>query len=312
MSKGHVFLLVLVPLLCVCEEKNEANLTLSPNSTITSTTPTPLNSTASTSQSQHTPETHREVQNGSASSPEPERLNITSGDFNHTDENLPNSNETESGPSPDSTAITTPSHRETSTETKISTAPGTSTALTTGGKPNGTSQAIGVIFLILILIIIVALAFLLFVLWKKGRSYSFDLTTTGNDDTPLRSMEHGGTFEQTGKELTSLDSVHEEKPHDLNSTANGCAGDTQKQPESLESQNVPEEDSFRSDTSLTPPMKKVEFNLDLDLIGGEPELMECAKGESGDPAQNENNNNLSNSGTSALNFFTEINLDEPQ
>lgn len=64
---------------------------------------------------------------------------------------------------------------------------------------------------------------------------------------------------------------------------------------SSEQQNVPEEDSFTSDLSLTSPVKKVEFNLDLELIGGEPELTKQAMEEPTDN-DNENNNNETNTG----------------
>lgn len=58
----------------------------------------------------------------------------------------------------------------------------------------------------------------------------------------------------------------------------------------LEQQNAPEEDSFTSDLSLNLPVKKVEFNLDLELMGGEPELVIPATDEPTDN-DNENNNN---------------------
>lgn len=62
---------------------------------------------------------------------------------------------------------------------------------------------------------------------------------------------------------------------------------------SLEQQSGPEEDSFSSDLSLNSPMKKVEFNLELELIGGEPEPAKAATRELMD---NENNNNDINAG----------------
>lgn len=63
-------------------------------------------------------------------------------------------------------------------------------------------------------------------------------------------------------------------------------------------QNVPEENSFSSNSSLATPgyMKKVEFNLDLDLLGGESDLNDSTDAEAIDTAQNENNNNVSNAG----------------
>lgn len=64
---------------------------------------------------------------------------------------------------------------------------------------------------------------------------------------------------------------------------------------SSEQQNVPEEDSFTSDLCLNSPVKKVEFNLDPELIGGEPELKKPATEEPTDN-DNENNNNDTNTG----------------
>lgn len=63
-------------------------------------------------------------------------------------------------------------------------------------------------------------------------------------------------------------------------------------------QNVPEENSFSSNSSLATPgyMKKVEFNLDLDLLGGESDFNDSIDAEATDTAQNENNNNVSNAG----------------
>ncbi|XP_022533017.2 uncharacterized protein LOC111194097 [Astyanax mexicanus] len=175
------------------------------------------------------------------------------------------------------------------------------------------SSTVGVVFLILILIIIIALAVLLYILWKKGRTYSFDLSQAGNDhETPLRSMEHGGTFEHTNKELPPLDFGQEDKPHETTPTANGCAAEADKEASPSGHQNVPEEDSYMSETSLTPPPKKVEFSLDLDLIGDDFEMVELPNAEPSNQQQNENNNNVTNSENDSLNIFTEINLGEPQ
>lgn len=58
-------------------------------------------------------------------------------------------------------------------------------------------------------------------------------------------------------------------------------------------QNVPEENSFTSNSSLATPgyMKKVEFSLDLDLFGGESDLNDSIDAEATETAQNENNSN---------------------
>ncbi|KAK1803780.1 hypothetical protein P4O66_020797, partial [Electrophorus voltai] len=148
--------------------------------------------------------------------------------------------------------------------------------------------------LVFILIFIIILAIILYILWKKGRSYSFDLSYHANEhDTPLRSMEHG--------ELTAaLDYGQEDKPCESSPVANGCAGEPDpacgetEQTASSEHHNVPEEDSFFSDTSLTPPIKKVEFDLDLDLMDRGSEQATSATDESSELQQNENNNNITN------------------
>ncbi|XP_076849992.1 uncharacterized protein LOC143498966 isoform X2 [Brachyhypopomus gauderio] len=155
-----------------------------------------------------------------------------------------------------------------------------------------------------------------------SESYSFDLTYHANDhDTPLRSMEQGGTFEQSIKESEAVqDYSQDEKPQEGSPVANGHAvetdpthGETEQTSSSdvIASLNFPEEDSFLSDTSLTPPMKKVEFNLDLDLIGRESELASSAPDDTSESQQNENNNNVTNAGND-MDVFTEINLDEAQ
>lgn len=59
-----------------------------------------------------------------------------------------------------------------------------------------------------------------------------------------------------------------------------------------EDQNLPEENSFPSSPSLTPPIRKVEFNLDLDLISGEFELNTPTSADTCDASLNENNNNI--------------------
>ncbi|XP_017576596.1 uncharacterized protein LOC108441534 [Pygocentrus nattereri] len=310
MSKAHVYLYVLVALSCVygvmCVD--------GANSTTRATT----SNSANTSQSQGTDPTHHSYEDY----PSTVTTNPTKDGNNNSDAVLDNGHNSSTTEEDHTNAdITTTTVSQTTSENVTSSRPDITSGVSTITKASttpvgkteaasgGSAQGIGVAFLIIILIIVIALAVILYVLWKKGRSYSFDLTYTGNDhDTPLRSMEHGGVFEQTSKELSAAEYDQEEKPHETNSTANGCAGETPKQAASSEQQNMPEEDSFMSDTSLTPPMKKVDFNLDLDLIGGELE----PKAEPSDPQQNENNNNFTSTGNDTLDLFTEINLDEPQ
>ncbi|XP_053499914.1 uncharacterized protein LOC128619635 [Ictalurus furcatus] len=185
----------------------------------------------------------------------------------------------------------------------------TSRAMTSSPGPSG--KAAGIFFLILIFIIIVILAVILYILWKKGKRYSFDLTISEHD-TPLRSMEHTGTFEQTKGSTMNLDYIKEDNPNKTNPVANGCSGETADQTPCSEQQSGPEEDSFTSDLSLSSPVKKVEFNLDLELIGGEPEPVKQATDETPTDNDNENNNNDTDTGNDSADHFTEINLDDTQ
>ncbi|XP_016295375.1 uncharacterized protein LOC107653219 [Sinocyclocheilus anshuiensis] len=193
--------------------------------------------------------------------------------------------------------------------------------LTTKQKIDSESVTGGIIILIIILILICFLLGILYILRKKARSYSFDLTRVdgpGNDyDTPLRSDQQGLSYEQTNKDLpVSLNYIQEDKSEEkTNPIANGSAGEKTEQTPTNENdeQNVPEENSFSSNSSLSMPVKKVEFNLDLDLLGSESELSAQTEAEATDAAQNENNNNVSNAGRgTAEEIFTEISLDEPK
>ncbi|KAF5904170.1 flocculation FLO11-like isoform X1, partial [Clarias magur] len=165
----------------------------------------------------------------------------------------------------------------------------TTKAATSGDTQSSTGKGAGIFFLLFILLIIIILAFVLYVLWKKGKKYSFDLNN-GEHDTPLRSMEHAGTFEPTKGSTMNLEYVKDETTNKSSPVANGCSGETPDQTASSEQQNVPEEDSFSSDLSLDLPVKKVEFNLDLELIGADPEPAKEDTVETTDN-DNENNNN---------------------
>ncbi|XP_051515623.1 uncharacterized protein LOC127418816 [Myxocyprinus asiaticus] len=188
---------------------------------------------------------------------------------------------------------------------------------TSKDSPN-TGKYLGVIILVFTVILIILLLGILYFLRKKGRSYSFDLThascPANEYDTPLRSVEQGVNYEHTNKEC--LDYIQEDKSEEKASLmANGCAGEkTEQTPASEnEQQNAPEENSFTLSPSLTPPMKKVEFNLDLDLISIESELNSPTTVDGSDAPQNENNSNVSNAGRgTSEELFTEINLDEPK
>ncbi|XP_056589405.1 uncharacterized protein LOC130409444 isoform X2 [Triplophysa dalaica] len=186
-------------------------------------------------------------------------------------------------------------------------------------KDNSGPVTGGVIILILILILIILLLGILYVLRRKGRSYSFDLTRSdacANEyDTPLREQQ-GISYESTNKDMpVSLDYMQDDKCQEKTSPIlNGCANETTEQTDALESdQNLPEENSFPSSPGLTPPIRKVEFNLDLDMISGEFELNTPTSADTCDASLNENNNNIFYAGLGpAEEIFTEISLDEPK
>ncbi|XP_050953346.1 uncharacterized protein LOC127155272 isoform X2 [Labeo rohita] len=193
----------------------------------------------------------------------------------------------------------------------------------TGAKSGGSGSLTGgIIILIFILILIVCLLVILYFLRKKSRSYSFDLSrpdVASNDyvDTPLSIDQQGISYEPTTKDLPMcLDYLNEDNTEEkTNPIANGSTGEQTEQTPTNESdfQNFPEENSFSSDSSLASPMKKVEFNLDLDLLGSDSELNNTTEAEATNTEQNENNNNVSNAGQgTAAEIFTEISLDEPK
>ncbi|XP_065131735.1 uncharacterized protein [Paramisgurnus dabryanus] len=180
---------------------------------------------------------------------------------------------------------------------------------------------LAVIFLIIIVILIILLLGILYFLRKKGRSYSFDLTHTSANEhvEPFMDLDQQGvSYEHKDKDLSvSLDFTQDDKSNEKSSPiANGCTGEKTEQTTDSgnEEQNLPEENSFPSSPSLTPPMKKVEFNLDLDdFMSGESDVISPISEDSCDAAHNENNNNISDSGWgTAGEIFTEINLDEPK
>ncbi|XP_062871923.1 uncharacterized protein LOC134333724 [Trichomycterus rosablanca] len=122
-------------------------------------------------------------------------------------------------------------------------------------------------------------------------------------------MEHGGFIDQT--KVAELPTNLEEDSSETKPVANGCAGDKPEQTPSSPVLNIPEENSFSSESSLSLDVKKVGFNLDLDLIG-DSVLANEASSEPKDQEQSENNSNDSNTDNDPVDFFTEINLDEPQ
>ncbi|KAK2886153.1 hypothetical protein Q8A67_016990 [Cirrhinus molitorella] len=194
-------------------------------------------------------------------------------------------------------------------------------SFTDGAKAadNKGSETAGIILLVFILMLIVCLLVILYFLRRKARSYSFDLTRldiTPNDyvDTPLRNDQQGISYEQTTKDLpVCLDYINEDKAEEkTNSMANGSVGEQAEQTPTSETDygNFPEENSFSSVSSLASPTKKVEFNLDLDLLGSDSELNCTTEAEATDAEQNENNNNAGQETPAQI--FTEISLDEPK
>ncbi|XP_057175438.1 uncharacterized protein LOC130545106 isoform X2 [Triplophysa rosa] len=231
------------------------------------------------------------------------RDNTTSSDSGDEDDNYNTTSVTNTQPN-----ISLPIHP-----------PGVTNPSLETSKDNSGHFTGGVIILIFILILIILLLGILYVLRRKGRSYSFDLTRTdacANEyDTPLREQQVI-SYEPKDKDLpVCLDYMQDDKCQEKTSPIlNGCANERTEQRAALESDpNLPEENSFASSPSLTPPIRKVEFSLDLDMISGEFELNSPTSADACDASLNENNNNIFHAGRGpAEEIFTEISLDEPK
>ncbi|XP_070978441.1 uncharacterized protein [Oncorhynchus clarkii lewisi] len=159
-----------------------------------------------------------------------------------------------------------------------------------------TTSSPGYVILILILLVIVCLVVVLYILRKKSRKYSFDLHLAGYDhDTPLTCMEQAGTFEPNEK-AGGFEYVIEGGGDDhqaMSPVANGSAGEAGSTGENGEKQGHGDSDgdgdSFDNfcdcAITLTPPLKRVGFSLDLDLSDKQSD-----KSDNGE--QNGNNNNV--------------------
>ncbi|KAK9954706.1 hypothetical protein ABG768_016755 [Culter alburnus] len=278
-------------------------------------TPSPFSTERTTNETSSTSDSNTTVTTAESTTFENEDQGSSGWDENPEDDSLPTTSVNKSeGQGRNATEVISSTTRPEITTLNVN------KDLNQGNKKDDSgSYTGGIIILIIILILIFFLLGILYFLRKKGRSYSFDLTRVDaipNDyDTPLRSDQQGISYEQTNKDLC-LDYEQEDKSEEKTSPiANGCTGEKTEQTPANENEqeNVPEENSFSTDSSLSPPMKKVEFNLDLDLIGGESDLNDLTTADAADEPQNENNNNVSNSGRgSAEDIFTEINLDEPK
>ncbi|XP_010864439.2 uncharacterized protein LOC105007266 isoform X1 [Esox lucius] len=220
-------------------------------------------------------------------------------------------------PSQDQTTVVPPSTEPTSTvttgtpqlvqtigqsEAKVTTAAGTDVVQTTmTGARQGSSDAIGYVILFFILMAIFFVLFGIYFLRKKSRRYSFDLQRPGYDhETPLTGMEQPGTFEPTKEKAGGFESISqggaegraEEDPQ--TPVPNGSAGEpdaTMSPGENAieKKDDDDDEDIFNlcSEISLTPPVKRVGFSLDLDLSD-----KLSNKSDAGDKEQNANNNNV--------------------
>ncbi|KAF7696318.1 uncharacterized protein LOC124398935 [Silurus meridionalis] len=291
----HLVVFVLVVKLCVCTNTSVLNIT------------TDINVTRDISE--------KTTAHTDPPSSSPSTINTTTHNSSHElAEQTPDNSRNFTGSSASESTIkgfiTTAYTTVRSNTTKLTTRKPTTTELatmqSTGGYSN--SKSAGIFFLILIIIIIIILATVLYILWKKGKRYSFDLTVSEHE-TPLQTIENMGVFEPTKGSTTNLDYIQEDKP---NPVANGCTGETLDSTPSSEQQNVPQEDSYSSDLSLSSPVKRVEFNLDLELIGVESDLVRQATDNETTDNDNENNNNDMSTGNDAADFFTEINLDDAQ
>ncbi|XP_055757222.1 uncharacterized protein LOC129835561 isoform X2 [Salvelinus fontinalis] len=151
------------------------------------------------------------------------------------------------------------------------------------------SDIAGYVLLFLILLAVVCLVVILYILKKKSRRFSFDLQHPGYDDTPLTCMEQSGTFEPNNDQEI-WESEREggaETPHAMSPVANGSAmgpgetGSTGENEGEKQAHGDSDGDSFNnfctSDVTLTPPIRRVGFSLDLDLsdkvlLGSSPDL----------------------------------------
>ncbi|XP_042154450.1 uncharacterized protein LOC121839423 [Oncorhynchus tshawytscha] len=159
----------------------------------------------------------------------------------------------------------------------------------------GGSATAGYVILILILLVIVCLVVVLYILRKKSRKYSFDLHLAGYDhDTPLTCMEQAGTFEPNEKAGGFEYVMGGGDDHQaMSPVANGSAGEAGSTGENGEKQGHGDSDgdgdSFDNfcdcAITLTPPLKRVGFSLDLDLSDKQSD-----KSDNGE--QNGNNNNV--------------------
>lgn len=154
----------------------------------------------------------------------------------------------------------------------------------------GSSATAGYVILFLILLAVVCLVVILYILRKKSRRYSFDLQHPGYDhDTPLTCVEQPGTFElNNDQEIRESErECGDEEPHAMSPVANGSAmgaGETRSTGENegeKQAHGDSDGDSFNnfcaSDVTLTPPIERVGFSLDLDLsdkmlLGSSPDL----------------------------------------
>ncbi|XP_071234530.1 uncharacterized protein [Salvelinus alpinus] len=152
------------------------------------------------------------------------------------------------------------------------------------------SDIAGYVILFLILLAVVCLVVILYILRKKSRRYSFDLQHPGYDhDTPLTRMEQSGTFEPNNDQeiWESEREGGDETPHAMSPVANGSAmgagetGSTGENEGEKQAHGDSDGDSFNnfcaSDVTLTPPIRRVGFSLDLDLsnkllLGSSPDL----------------------------------------
>lgn len=181
------------------------------------------------------------------------------------------------------------------------------------------SDTAGYIILVLILVMVVALSVILYFLRKNTRKYSFDLQRPGHDhDTTRNILEQSATFGNITSNHGGLVSMGEEDLAETN-LSNGSTQQTDGQTDGGSLVACPSQLSLTSLT-LALPIKKVGFNLDIDLS-------DCRSGQSCASSvleiveaelQNENNNNGSTgdlpAGTSdpkaPVGIFTEISLDE--
>ncbi|XP_014012316.1 uncharacterized protein [Salmo salar] len=277
-------LLVLMGSRAVGESSIYINLTSTPTDTPSTASLTPSTASLTPSTASLTPSTANQTPSTASLTPSTASLTPSTASLTPSTASLTPStaNQTAQTTSSGVTALSQSQGRETTTTTE------TTTSLPVSAYRG--SDIAGYVILFLILLAVVCLVVILYILRKKSRRYSFDLQHPGYDhDTPLTCVEQPGTFElNNDQEIRESErECGDEEPHAMSPVANGSAmgaGETRSTGENegeKQAHGDSDGDSFNNfcatDVTLTPPIERVGFSLDLDLsdkmlLGSSPDL----------------------------------------